>query len=415
MANRRVAITGLGLASPVGNNVADAWRNLTSGVSGIAPITLFDYEDSFPVKIAAEVKQFNPESVIPAKEVRRYDRFAQLAVYAAEEAWQDSGIAGSSYAAPRMGCILGVGIGGLRSLEDEHVKALEGGPRKVSPFLIPKLISNLGPGHIAIRYGLQGVNYTVTSACTSGTHAVGEAFRMIRDGLQDVVVTGGSEAAITKLSVAGFARMQALSTRNDEPHRASRPFDRDRDGFVMGEGAAVLVLEEMEAAKKRGAQIYAEVTGYGFSCDAHHITAPAEDGSGARNCMKDALAIAGIAPEEISYINAHGTSTPINDPAETGAIKSVFGAYAKEGLLVSSTKSMTGHLLGAAGGLEAVICALAIKNGIVPPTINLDNPDEGCDLDYVAEEAREVPVKAAMSNSFGFGGTNASVIMQRMS
>ncbi|MCB0343672.1 MAG: beta-ketoacyl-ACP synthase II [Bdellovibrionales bacterium] len=415
MANRRVVVTGVGLACPVGNSAPEAWRNLTAGVSGIDTISEFDWEENFPVRIAAEVRGFEPEKVIPAKELRRYDRYAQLAVFAAHEAWEDSGLATAGHSAPRMGCILGVGIGGLRSLEEEHVKALEGGPRKVSPFLIPKLISNLGPGHIAIKYGLQGVNYTVTSACTSGTHAVGEAFRMIRDGLQDVVVTGGAEAAITRLSVAGFARMQALSTRNDEPKRASRPFDRDRDGFVMGEGAAILVLEEMEAAKKRGANIYAEVTGYGFSCDAHHITAPAEDGSGARHCMTEALSCARLTPEQITYINAHGTSTPINDPAETAAIKQVFGAYAKEGLLVSSTKSMTGHLLGAAGGLEAVICSLAIKNGVVPPTTNLDNPEEGCDLDYVANQAREVNVKAAMSNSFGFGGTNASIILQQIS
>ena len=412
MEKRRVAVTGLGLISPVGNTVETSWNNLLAGKSGVARISLFDDVDSYGSQIAAEVKDFDPAQYLEPKEVKRYDRYSLLALAACVEAAKEASLSDCPYDRVKMGCILGVGIGGLRTLEENFEAMAKGGPRKVSPFLIPKMISNLGPGNIAIAHDLQGVNYTVTSACTSGTHAVGEAYRMIRDGLQDLVVTGGSEAAITPTGVAGFARMKALSTRNDEPEKASRPFDKDRDGFVIGEGAAILVLEDMETAQKRGANIYAEVTGYGFSCDANHITAPAEDGSGAIACMSDALKTAELNPEDITYINAHGTSTPINDPAETATIKKVFGGHASSGLQVSSTKSMTGHLLGAAGGVEAAVCALAIKNGAIPPTINLDNPDEGCDLDYVPHEARQCEVKATMSNSFGFGGTNASVVFK---
>jgi 3-oxoacyl-[acyl-carrier-protein] synthase II len=310
-----------------------------------------------------------------------------------------------------MGCILGVGIGGLPILEKYHQAYLEGGPRKISPFLIPGMISNLGPGNVAIKYGLKGVNYTVTSACTSSTHAIGEAFRMIADGLQDVVVTGGSESAVTPIGIGGFNALKALSTRNDAPEKASRPFDKDRDGFVLGEGCAILVLESLDSAKKRGAQIYGEVLGYGFSCDAYHMTAPSVGGEGAISCMKMALDMAGIKPSDVHYLNAHGTSTPANDTSETAAIKSLFGEWAHKGLLVSSTKSMTGHLLGAAGAIEAAFCTLAIRDGVVPPTINLDNPDEGCDLDYVPHTARRQQVSVTMSNSFGFGGTNASVVI----
>ncbi len=413
MSGRRTVITGLGILSPVGGDLATSWDNLVAGRSGIAKVEQMD-ASAYPSQIAGEVKNFDPETVYEKKHLRRYDRFSLFAVAAARQAWRDAGMHESDYDPTRAGCILGVGIGGLRTLEDNHAALLEKGPRRVSPFLIPAMISNLGPGNIAIDLNLQGVNYTVTSACTSGTHAIGEGHRMIRDGLQDIIVTGGAEAAITALGLGGFGRMKALSTRNDEPEKASRPFDRDRDGFVIGEGAGLLVLEEYEKAKKRGAKIYAEVAGYGFSCDAYHITAPREGGEGAVNCMQLALDDAQLAPERLGYINAHGTSTPINDPAETNAIKTVFGSHAHSGLLVSSTKSMTGHLLGAAGGLEAVVMAKVIESGIVPPTINLENPDEGCDLDYVPHEAREASIDSAMSNSFGFGGTNASVIFKRV-
>lgn len=412
MTARRVVITGMGVVSPLGNDLATTWQGITEGRSGVARITRFD-PTPFSSQIAGEVKDFSPEGLVPPKEVKRFDRFSLFALKAADEAWRASGVEGN-YDPTMMGCIIGVGIGGLEVLEENHRELIESGPRRISPFLIPAMISNLAPGNIGIKFNLQGVNYTITSACTSGTHAVGEAYRMIRDGLQDVVVSGGTEAAITPLGVGGFARMKALSTRNDEPHRASRPFDRDRDGFVIGEGAGVLVLEEYEGAKKRGAEIIAEVAGYGFSCDAYHITAPAEDGSGAVKCMKGALRFGGIAPEQIGYINAHGTSTPINDPSESRGIRKVFGDHANRGLMVSSTKSMTGHLLGAAGGLETVLSAMVIKTNTVPPTINLENPDEGCDLDYVPNEARHHVVDACMSNSFGFGGTNASVILRRV-
>lgn len=413
MSTRRVVVTGLGAITPLGNDLKTTWNNLKNGVSGVRKIQRFPVDDQ-PSQIAGEVKDFNPENYYSTKDLKRFDRYSLFALIAAKEAAIDAGLDQTSYAPKRKGCILGVGLGGLTTLEENHIAFLQGGPRKVTPFLIPAMISNLAPGNIAIEHGLEGINYTVTSACTSGTHAIGEAYRMIHDGLQDLIVTGGAECALTPLSCAGFGRMKALSTRNDDPEKASRPFDRDRDGFVMGEGAATLVLEEYEAAKKRGAKIYAEVVGYGFSCDAFHITAPKEGGEGAIQCMVESLKCAGLNPEQIGYINAHGTSTPINDPAESRAIKSVFGAYAKEGLMVSSTKSMMGHLLGAAGGVEGLICAMALYEGVVPPTINLDNPDEGCDLDYVPHTAREVAIETAMSNSFGFGGTNASIILKKV-
>jgi 3-oxoacyl-[acyl-carrier-protein] synthase II len=413
MNQRRVVITGLGVVSPVGNNCEQMWASLMEGRSGVATVAQMD-ASAYPSKIAAEVKNLDFEQIVPKNEVKRYDRFSLFGMAAAREAWRDSGIADAGYSPEKMGTILGVGIGGLRVLEDNLAALIEGGPRKVSPFLIPAMISNLAPGNIAMDLNLQGVNYTITSACTSGTHAIGEACRMIRHGLQDVVVSGGTEAAITALGLGGFGRMRALSTRNEDPEKASRPFDKDRDGFVIGEGAGVMILEEYEGAKKRGAKIYAEVVGYGFSCDAYHITSPREGGEGAINCMSMALKDANLNPEELTYINAHGTSTPINDPAETKAIKAVFGDYAKSGLMVSSTKSMVGHLLGAAGGLEAVIMAKAIETDALPPTINLDNPDDGCDLDYIPHTARQVKVKTAMSNSFGFGGTNASIIFKKL-
>ncbi len=413
MNERRVVVTGLGMVSPLGLDVNSSWEGLTAGRSGGGAVTQFDASE-YPSRIAAEVKGFDPEKYVPAKAVKRYDRFSLFAIATAREAWEDSGLDINSLDPTRIGTILGVGIGGLRYLEDNHAALVAEGPRKLSPFLIPAMISNLAPGNVAIDLGFKGVNYTITSACTSGTHALGEAYRMIKGGLQDIVMTGGAEAAITHLGLGGFGRMKALTTRNEEPQKASRPFDKDRDGFLIGEGSGSLVLEEYEAAKRRGAKIYAEVVGYGFSCDAYHITGQLEGGEGAVQCMNMALESAGLSPDKIDYINAHGTSTPLNDPNETLAIKKSFGSWAHEGLMVSSTKSMVGHLLGAAGGLEAVVLAKTIQDGIVPPTINLDQPDEGCDLDYVPHTARKATVRAAMSNSFGFGGTNASVIMTKV-
>lgn len=412
MSKRRVVVTGLGSISPIGNSMQETWESAVSGRSGIDTITRFD-ATAFACRIAGEVKGFQADRYFEVKELKKVDLFTQYAVGAAEEALKDARITdvegGHTFDPKKMGCILGVGIGGLGTLEKYHEAYLSGGPKKISPFLIPGMISNLAPGHIAIRHGLKGINFTVSSACTSATHAIGESARMIADGLQDLMVTGGCEAAITPVGIGGFCALKALSTRNEEPHRASRPFDKDRDGFVMGEGSVILVLESLESAKARGATIYAEILGYGTSCDAFHITAP--DGEGARECMRNALADAGLQATDIGYVNAHGTSTPTGDAAETGAIKEVFGDYAKDGLLVSSTKCVTGHLLGAAGAIEAALCVLAVAHGVVPPTINLDTRDEACDLDYVPQTARRSSLTRAMSNSFGFGGTNASLIV----
>lgn len=410
MAKRRVVITGLGTVSPLGNTVAATWEGAKSSKSGIAKVTRFDVS-AFTSQIAGEVKGFDPIAFIEPKEVKKLDLFSQYAIAAAQEAWDDAKLAGAGFTQSRMGCILGIGIGGITTFEKFHSTYLEGGPKKISPFLIPAMISNLGPGNIAIRFGLKGINFVVTSACTSGTHAIGESYRMISEGIQDVMLTGGSESAVTAIGLGGFCAMRALSTRNDDPQKASRPFDRDRDGFVLGEGAAILVLESLESAEKRGAKIYAEVVGYGASCDAYHITAPCGDGEGAVACMRNAIESAGMKPEDIQYVNAHGTSTDANDMTETLAIKTVFGDYAKKGLMVSSTKSMTGHLLGAAGAIEALFGSLAIADGVVPPTINLDNPADGCDLDYVPHTARKFKLTTMMSNSFGFGGTNASIVL----
>ena len=412
MAKRRVVITGLGAITPLGNSVESTWQAAQAGKSGITEVTRFD-ASAFSSRIAGEVKNFDPEGIIDPKELKKLDLYSQYTLVAGEEAWNHANLNDHKYDHGKVGCILGIGMGGLTILEKYHKAYLERGPRKISPFLIPGMISNLGPGNLGIRFSLKGVNYTVTSACTSSTHAIGESYRYIADGIQDVMVTGGSESAVTPIGIGGFCAMKALSTRNDQPEQASRPFDRDRDGFVLGEGSAIIVLEELEAAKKRGANIIAEVVGYGASCDAFHITAPSEDGAGAIACMKNALQDAGLAPEEISYVNAHGTSTEANDITETKAIKQVFGAWANEGLLVSSTKSMTGHLLGAAGAIEAIFCSLAIRDSIVPPTINLDNPAEGCDLDYVPGKPRNKEVLAAVSNSFGFGGTNGTVVFSK--
>lgn len=411
MQRRRVVVTGIGIVSPLGNTREESWAGAKEGRSGVGPITRFD-ASAFPTHFAAEVKGFSADPFIDFKDQKKQDLFSQYAIAGTHEALTDAKLLGNTagYEQAKMGCILGVGIGGIMILEKYHQAYLEGGPKKISPFLIPGMISNLGPGNVAIKYGLKGVNYTVTSACTSSTHAIGEAFRLVADGLQDVMVTGGSESTVSPIGIGGFNALKALSTRNDDPQRASRPFDRDRDGFVLGEGCSILVLESLDSAKKRGAPIYAEVLGYGTSCDAYHMTAPCADGEGAVNCMLNALEWAGIKPSQVSYLNAHGTSTPANDASETAAIKTAFGDYAKNGLLVSSTKSMTGHLLGAAGAIEAAFSVLSIRDGIVPPTINLDNPDEACDLDYVPHKARKHDVKVAMSNSFGFGGTNASLV-----
>jgi 3-oxoacyl-[acyl-carrier-protein] synthase II len=414
MSKRRVVITGLGSISPIGMTMQETWESALAGRSGIGPITRFDVA-AFSSRIAGEVKGFEPERYIEVKELKKMDIFSQFAIAASEEAVTDAGLRdGGGYDRARIGVVFGVGLGGLYILEKYHEAYLNGGPKKISPFLIPGMISNLAPGNVSIRFGFRGVSFTIQSACTSATHAIGESARMIADGLQDAMVTGGSESAISPTGVGGFCAMKALSTRNDEPHKASRPFDKGRDGFVMGEGGVVLVLEEFEAAKRRGATIYAEVLGYGTSSDAYHITAPSEDGQGAATCMSNALASAGLKGSDVQYVNAHGTSTPVGDVAETLAIKRVFGPYAKDGLMVSSTKSVTGHLLGAAGAIEAALCVLAVAHGSVPPTMNLDDQDPECDLDYVPNVARRQEVRIAMSNSFGFGGTNASLIVGKV-
>ncbi|MCB0328645.1 MAG: beta-ketoacyl-ACP synthase II [Bdellovibrionales bacterium] len=409
---RRVVITGLGAISPVGMSAEESWQAVLAGKSGVGRITRFDCEP-FAAHIAAEVKGFDPSNIIESKEIKKLDLFSQYAIVASDEAWKHSGLDRANVPAERIGCILGVGIGGLFQIEKYHELLLNHGPRKISPFFIPGMVSNLGPGNVAIHLGLKGVNYTVTSACTSATHAIGESYRMIRDGLQDVVVTGGSEAAVVKLGIGGFCALKALSLRNDDPERASRPFDKDRDGFVLGEGAAVLVLEDLEHAKARGATVFAEVVGYGFSCDAYHITAPSPNGEGAIACMRMAIQDAGLALEDIQYINAHGTSTDANDITETKAIIQVFGEELAHKLMVSSTKSMTGHLLGAAGGIEALFTSLTLRDQMVAPTINLDEPGEGCTLDYVPNEKRAAAIEFALSNSFGFGGTNATIALKR--
>ncbi len=408
---QRVVITGLGAVTPLGVGVDANWEALLAGRSGIGPLTAFPADD-FPVRIAGEVRGFDPSPYVERKELKKVDRFAQFALAAAQMAVADAALVVTPDNAHRVGVVVGVGMGGLASLEEAHGLYLESRLKRISPFIIPRVIANMAPGLIAIRHGCTGVNYTPTSACASGGQAVGEAWRWIRDGEQDVIIAGGAEAAITPLGVGGFAAMRAMSTRNAEPTRASRPFDRDRDGFVIAEGAGVLVLESLPHARARGARIYAELIGYGANCDAFHITAPAPDGRGAAACMQLALASGGIEAGEVDYINAHGTSTPYNDANETQAIKRVFGAHARR-LAVSSTKSMTGHLFGGAGAVEAVYTALALHHGWMPPTINLDEPDPECDLDYVANSARQAALRVALSNSFGFGGANACIALRR--
>ncbi len=408
---RRVVVTGIGLVTPLGTGVEKTWSALCAGKSGIGPITRFDASE-VGVNIAAEVKDFQVEDHIDKKVAKHLDLFVQYAVAAAGEALRNAGFQVTEENAPRVGSIMGCGLGGLPTIEKYHQVALEKGTKRITPFFIPMVIPNMGAGQISIIYGTRGPNLCLTTACAAGTHAVGEAFRSIVNDECDVAITGGSESVICPLAVGGFHAMKALSTRNDQPEKASRPFDRDRDGFIISEGAGVLILEELEHAKSRGATIYAEVAGYGLSGDGYHMAAPPEDGNGAVRCMKMALKDAGMKPEDVDYINAHGTSTPLNDVVETRAIKTAFGDQAYK-LAISSTKSMTGHMLGGAGGIEAVFTALSIKHQIAPPTMNLENPDPECDLDYVPNQARTMKIRAAMSNSFGFGGTNAVLIMKQ--
>jgi len=411
MAKRRVVVTGTGLVTPLGTGTDKSWQNICAGKSGVSHITRFDVSD-YGVKIGAEVKDFNPVDFIEPKIAKHLDPFVQYAAAAAGMALKESGLTIDEGNENRVGVFTGNGIGGLTSIEKTHHTLLEKGPRRVTPFFIPMAISNMSAGQVSILYGAKGPNLSVTTACAAGTHAVGEAFRSISRGDCEVAITGGSEATICPLAVSGFNSMKALSQRNDEPEKASRPFDRDRNGFVISEGGGMMILEELEYARARGAKIFAEVVGYGLSGDGYHMAAPPEDGNGAVRCMQMALDDAGLAPEDIDYINAHGTSTPLNDVIETKAIKAVFGEHAYK-LAISSTKSMTGHMLGGAGGIESVFLALSIGEQIIPPTINLDNPDPQCDLDYVPNTARKTSIRAAISNSFGFGGTNAVVAMQR--
>ena len=411
MSKRRVVITGLGILSPLGNDLASSWQGIVDGRSGIGPITNFD-ASAFATRIAGEVKGFDPTQWIAAKDVKKMDPFVHYGVAASMMALQDAGL--DVAADPeRIGVAIGAGIGGLKGIEETAIKWHEAGPRKISPFYVPSTIINMIAGQVSMMTGAKGPNIAAVTACTTATHNIGLAMRMIQYGDADAMIAGGAEFATTPTSLGGFCAMKALSTRNDDPERASRPWDEGRDGFVMGDGAGILVIEEYERAKARGARIYAELAGFGMSGDAYHMTAPSENGEGGARCMVAAIRDAGIDPSEVGYINAHGTSTPAGDLAETMGIKSVLGGHARK-VMVSSTKSMTGHLLGAAGGVEAVFSAMALHTGVIPPTINLDNPSEGCDLDYVPHTAREVQVDVAMSNSFGFGGTNGSLVFRRI-
>jgi 3-oxoacyl-[acyl-carrier-protein] synthase II len=409
MNDRRVVITGLGVVTPIGNDLPTFWDNLQNGVSGIGPITAFD-TTGYDCTFGGQVRDFDPKNYFNnPKDARRTDRFAQLAMGAAKMAMTDSEIDMEKVNRERFGVIVSSGIGGLKTLEDQHTALVDKGPSRVSPFTIPMLISNMASGLISMEYNLQGPNFCIVTACATSNNAIGESWRMIKFGDADIFVAGGSEASLIPIGVAAFASMKALSTRNDDPQRASRPWDRDRDGFVMSEGAGVVIVEELEHAKARGATIYCELAGYGLSADAHHMTAPPPDGSGAVRAMHMALQHAKIRPEEVDYVNAHATSTGLGDLCETRAIKSVFGEHAKS-VSISSTKSMTGHLLGGAGAVEMAACALAIRDGVIPPTINLDNPDEECDLDYTPNVAKQKQVRVAVNNSFGFGGHNATLV-----
>ena len=411
MSKRRVVVTGMGILSPVGNGLDSSWEGIVNGRSGIGPITHFD-ASAFPTRIAGEVKNFDPSLWIAPKDIKKMDPFVHYGVAASMMAIKDAGLEIADHDAERIGVAIGAGIGGLKGIEETTLKYAEGGARKISPFYVPSTIINMIAGQVSIMTGAKGPNIATVTACTTATHNIGLAMRMIQYGDADAMIAGGAEFATTPTSVGGFCAMKALSTRNDEPMKASRPWDKDRDGFVMGDGAGILVLEEYERAKARGARIYCELIGFGMSGDAFHMTAPSESGDGASRCMRNAIADAGIDTSAIGYINAHGTSTPAGDLAETMAIKSALG-HAAYKTMVSSTKSMTGHLLGAAGGVEAVFSALALHTGVIPPTINLDNPSDGCDLDYVPHTARQQQVEIAMSNSFGFGGTNGTLIFRR--
>ncbi len=410
---RRVVVTGLGIVSPVGNNLKQTWDNIIAGKSGVVAIDKFDTAD-FSAKIAATVKDFDATSVLPAKDLKKMDTFIHYGLFAADEALKDSGLEITEQNADRVGVAIGSGIGGLPMIEVNNEKLNKGGPRKISPFFVPGSIINMISGNFSIRYGAKGPNISIVTACSTGTHSIGESARIIAYGDADVMFAGGAEMASSPLGIAGFAAARALSTRNDDPAAASRPWDKDRDGFVLGDGAGVLVLEEYEHAKARGATIYCEVAGFGYNSDAYHMTMPVQDGSGAGKCMKLAMKDAGLNPEDIDYVNAHGTSTPAGDVAETNAVKNALGDHAYK-IAVSSTKSMTGHLLGAAGGIEAVFSVMAIKDQVAPPTINLENPGEGCDLDYVPNTAREMKIEHALTNSFGFGGTNGTLIFKKLS
>ncbi len=413
MSDRRIVITGIGVISPLGNDLKTTWEGLKAGKSGIDLIKSMDTTD-YPAKIAGEVKDFDPAPFFKnPKDARRVDRFLHFAVAAASMAIEDSGLDLEHEDKTRIGVMVGSGIGGLGTLEAQHEALLTKGPGRVSPFMIPYMISNMASGLISMEHGFSGPNMAIVTACATSNHNIGEAWRIMKFGDADVMVTGGAEATILPTGLAGFCNMKALSTRNDDPQTASRPFDIGRDGFVMGEGSGVIILETLEHATKRGAHIYAELVGYGISADAYHLTSPLPEGQGAARCIQMALDHAGMTPEQVDYVNTHGTSTPMGDVCETKAIKAVFGDYAKNGLLISSTKSMTGHLLGAAGGLELAACIMAMRDGIVPPTINLHDPDPECDLDYVPNVAREAKIDVALSNSFGFGGHNSTVIVKK--
>lgn len=409
--NQRVVVTGMGVLSPVGLDAGEFWRSLLEGRSGIDRISRFDPEQ-MDSKIAGELKAFDPKAHLDAKEIRRTDRFVQYALVASQQAYDQAGLADGDADPSRFAAIIGSGIGGIETLESQHSVLLNRGPSRVSPFFVPMMIADMASGQVSMRFNAKGPNFATVSACSSGAHAIGEAFDLLRSGQSDLALSGGSEAPITPLALAGFCSMKALSTRNDDPGTASRPFDKERDGFVMSEGAGVILMETLEHAKSRNAEILGEIIGYGSTADAHHLTAPAPEGEGAARAMKAALESARITPDEVDYINAHGTSTPLNDRYETMAIKSVFGSHSEK-VLVSSTKSMTGHLLGAAGGVEVVACLRAIASGSVPPTMNLTNPDPECDLDYVPNEPRRRPVRVAISNSFGFGGHNVTLVLRK--
>lgn len=411
MSKRRVVVTGLGIISPVGNDVPESWENIKNGKSGIGLISHFD-TSAFSVRIGGSIRNFDPAKYIPAKDIKKMDPFIHYGMAAGTQAIEDSGLEITEQNAHRAGVAIGSGIGGLPGIEKGTQMYLEGGPRKLSPFYVPSNIINMISGNLSIKYGAKGPNFAIVTACTTGTHNIGDAARLIEYGDADVMIAGGAEMATSPTGLGGFAAARALSTRNDDPEGASRPWDKDRDGFVLSDGAGVVVLEEYEHARKRGARVYAELIGYGMSGDAYHMTAPSEDGDGAARCMENALRNAGINPGQVDYINAHGTSTPAGDVVETRAVKRVFGDHARK-MAISSTKSMTGHLLGAAGGIEAVFSILSIRDQVAPPTINLDNPDPDCDLDYVPHTAREMKIDIALSNSFGFGGTNGTLIFKR--